>query len=66
MVCERIIGMAWIDNRYLSPSARQFQQFVFDFYDKKYLLPLRKTKAVGCPMQPTAFYYTSIYFTLQE
>ena len=31
MVCERIIGMAWIENRYLPPSARQFKQFVFDF-----------------------------------
>ncbi|MEK5231659.1 LysR family transcriptional regulator [Lysinibacillus sp. FSL K6-0232] len=35
MICERIIGMAWVDNRYLSPSARQFQQFVFDFYEQK-------------------------------
>ncbi|CAM5375122.1 LysR family transcriptional regulator OS=Lysinibacillus sphaericus OX=1421 GN=LS41612_14150 PE=3 SV=1 [Lysinibacillus sphaericus] len=34
MVCERIIGMAWIENRYLPPSARQFQQFVLDYYEK--------------------------------
>ena len=34
MVCERIIGMAWIENRYLPPAAQQFQQFIFDFYEK--------------------------------
>ncbi|MBG9758084.1 LysR family transcriptional regulator [Lysinibacillus sphaericus] len=43
MVCERIIGMAWIDNRYLSPSARQFQQFVFDFYEKKMSPPSQES-----------------------
>ena len=35
MVCERIIGMAWIENRYLPPSAQQFQQFIFDFYEEQ-------------------------------
>jgi len=43
MVCERIIGMAWIDNRYLSPSARQFQQFVFDFYERKISPPSQES-----------------------
>lgn len=34
MVCERIIGMAWIENRYLPPAAQKFQQFILDFYEE--------------------------------
>lgn len=30
--CERIIGMAVVENRYLSPAAKQFQQFVLDYF----------------------------------
>ncbi|MEI4768252.1 LysR family transcriptional regulator [Psychrobacillus sp. FJAT-51614] len=33
--CERIIGMAVVKNRYLSPAAKQFQQFVLDYFIKQ-------------------------------
>lgn len=32
--CERVIGMAWVEDRYLSPAAKQFQRFVIDFFQK--------------------------------
>ncbi|WP_027416751.1 LysR family transcriptional regulator [Aneurinibacillus terranovensis] len=30
--CERVIGMAWVEGRYLSPAAKQFRQFVVDYF----------------------------------
>jgi DNA-binding transcriptional LysR family regulator len=30
--CERVIGLAWVEGRYLSPAAKQFQQFVLDYF----------------------------------
>lgn len=35
MICERVIGMARIENRYLSPAALNFQQFILDYFLKK-------------------------------
>ncbi|GGA26804.1 LysR family transcriptional regulator [Psychrobacillus lasiicapitis] len=35
MVCERVIGMARVENRYLSPAATNFQQFIFDYFFKE-------------------------------
>ncbi|MEG0260860.1 MAG: LysR family transcriptional regulator [Lysinibacillus sp.] len=35
MVCERTMGMAWVENRYLSPSSLQFKQFVLDYFENK-------------------------------
>lgn len=35
-ICERIIGMAKVENRYLSPAAINFQQFILDYFLKKY------------------------------
>jgi len=35
MNAERIIGMAWSEGRYLSPAAKAFQQFIFDYFDKQ-------------------------------
>ncbi|MFF2752836.1 LysR family transcriptional regulator [Psychrobacillus sp. NPDC058041] len=32
--CERTIGMAVVKNRYLSPAAKQFQQFVLDYFSR--------------------------------
>lgn len=32
VTCERIIGMAVVKNRYLSPAAKQFQHFVLDYF----------------------------------
>ncbi|MFJ5769718.1 LysR family transcriptional regulator [Psychrobacillus sp. NPDC093180] len=31
-VCERVIGMARVENRYLSPAASNFQQFILDYF----------------------------------
>ncbi|WP_028403426.1 LysR family transcriptional regulator [Ectobacillus panaciterrae] len=32
--CQRVIGIAWVEGRYLSPAAQQFKQFVLDhFYE---------------------------------
>lgn len=33
-VCQRIVGLAWIKNRYMSPAALRFQEFV-----QKYITP---------------------------
>lgn len=30
---ERIIGMAWSEGRYLSPAAKAFKNFIFDYFD---------------------------------
>ena len=30
--CQRVIGLAWVDGRYLSPAARQFKEFVLDHF----------------------------------
>ncbi|PZE21731.1 LysR family transcriptional regulator [Paenibacillus xerothermodurans] len=30
--CQRIIGVAWVKERYLSPSAKHFLQFVMDYF----------------------------------
>lgn len=35
MTCERVIGMARVENRYLSPAAKNFQQFILDYFLKK-------------------------------
>ncbi|TQR20726.1 LysR family transcriptional regulator [Psychrobacillus vulpis] len=35
MKCERVIGMARVKNRYLSPAANNFQQFILDYFLKK-------------------------------
>ncbi len=31
-ICQRIIGMAWVEGRYLSPAARRFQEFVLAYF----------------------------------
>lgn len=31
-VCRRTIGLAWLEDRYLSEAARRFQQFVIDYF----------------------------------
>lgn len=30
--CERSIGIAWVEGRYLSPSVKQFKEFVIDYF----------------------------------
>ena len=35
MICERVIGMARVENRYLSPAAINFQQFILDYFLKR-------------------------------
>lgn len=35
MKCERVIGMARVENRYLSPAAINFQQFILNHFQKK-------------------------------
>lgn len=30
--CERAIGIAWVEERYLSPSVKQFKDFVIDYF----------------------------------
>ncbi|MFE4145118.1 LysR family transcriptional regulator [Peribacillus sp. YIM B13472] len=30
--CQRVIGVSWVEGRYLSPAVRQFKQFVFDHF----------------------------------
>lgn len=35
MNAERVIGMAWSEGRYLSPAAKAFKQFIFDYFDKQ-------------------------------
>lgn len=32
--CERIIGMAWSESRFLSPATKQFKQFILDYFKK--------------------------------
>ncbi|MBT2690627.1 LysR family transcriptional regulator [Bacillus sp. ISL-47] len=32
--CERVIGMAWLEGKYLSPATIQFKQFVTDYFNK--------------------------------
>lgn len=39
--CQRVIGMAWIEGRYLSPAARHFKEFVLEHF----LNPEAKTPA---------------------
>jgi DNA-binding transcriptional LysR family regulator len=31
-ICQRVIGIAWIEGRYLSPAAKRFKQFVLDHF----------------------------------
>lgn len=31
---QRAIGLAWVEGRYLSPSAKRFQQFILDYFKK--------------------------------
>ena len=31
--CQRVIGMAWVEGRYLSPAARHFQEFVLEHFE---------------------------------
>ncbi len=31
-VCQRTIGLSWLEHRYLSVAARQFRQFVRDYF----------------------------------
>jgi DNA-binding transcriptional LysR family regulator len=33
--CQRVIGMAWIEGRYLSPASKQFKVFVKDYFTKQ-------------------------------
>ena len=33
--CERIIGISRVENRYLSPAAINFQNFILDYFEKK-------------------------------
>lgn len=33
--CQRVIGLAWMEGRYLSPAAKRFQQFIIDYFRKK-------------------------------
>jgi len=33
-VCRRIIGLAWLEERYLSVAARRFQQFVIEYFSR--------------------------------
>ncbi|MCQ6279017.1 LysR family transcriptional regulator [Bacillus sp. EB600] len=30
--CERAIGIAWVEGRYLSPAVKQFKEFVIDYF----------------------------------
>ncbi|WP_407314055.1 LysR family transcriptional regulator [Desulfosporosinus sp. SB140] len=32
--CQRVIGMAWVEERYLSPAARHFKEFVLEHFLK--------------------------------
>lgn len=32
--CQRVIGLAWMEGRYLSPAAKRFQQFTIDYFRK--------------------------------
>ncbi|MFJ8064847.1 LysR family transcriptional regulator [Psychrobacillus sp. NPDC096426] len=34
MTCERVIGMARVEDRYLSPAVKNFQQFILDYFLK--------------------------------
>jgi DNA-binding transcriptional LysR family regulator len=31
--CQRVIGIAWVEGRYLSPAARHFQEFVLEHFE---------------------------------
>lgn len=33
-VCQRIIGLAWLEDRYLSVAARHFQEFVIEYFSR--------------------------------
>ncbi len=33
-VCRRVIGLAWLEERYLSVAARHFQQFVIEYFSR--------------------------------
>ena len=32
VVCERVIGLAWVEDRYISPAAKEFQRFILDYF----------------------------------
>lgn len=32
IVCERTIGLAWIENHYHTPAVKEFRQFIFDYF----------------------------------
>lgn len=34
VVCERTIGMAWVENRYYPPAVKEFHQYILDYYRK--------------------------------
>jgi DNA-binding transcriptional LysR family regulator len=33
-VCQRVIGLAWLEDRYLSVAARHFQEFVVEYFSR--------------------------------
>jgi DNA-binding transcriptional LysR family regulator len=33
--CKRAIGLAWVEDRYLSPTAKRFQQFIMNYFTDK-------------------------------
>jgi DNA-binding transcriptional LysR family regulator len=33
-ICQRVIGLAWLEERYLSVAARHFQQFVIEYFSR--------------------------------
>ncbi|RBW69035.1 LysR family transcriptional regulator [Bacillus taeanensis] len=33
--CKRAIGLAWVEDRYLSPTAKRFQQFIINYFTNK-------------------------------
>lgn len=33
-VCQRTIGLAWLEDRYLSEAARRFQQFIIEYFSR--------------------------------
>lgn len=35
IVCERTIGMAWLENRYYPPAVKEFQQFILNYFNIK-------------------------------
>jgi DNA-binding transcriptional LysR family regulator len=37
--CQRIIKMAWVEGRYLSPAVKLFRQFIMDYFKSKSVIP---------------------------